>query len=87
MRQLTVRGFDEQLESRLCKLARREGISLNRAALVLMRRGAGLEPATEHRDAVGDALDEFIGVWSEEEEREFLASLKPLERIDDDFWS
>ena len=40
--QLTVRGFDDELSAAMQGLARREGISLNQAALRLLRKGAGL---------------------------------------------
>ena len=90
MKQLTLRGFDEDLELRLRRLARERGISLNRAALTLMRRGAGLEPRDESpgapRGKVGSALDKFFGVWTKEESREFLRSIEHFEEIDDDFW-
>ena len=42
MKQLAIRGFDENLERAIRQLARRDGISLNRAILKLHRRGAGL---------------------------------------------
>lgn len=42
MDHLSVRGFDKELERRLRELARRENVSLNKAALLLLRRGAGL---------------------------------------------
>ena len=42
MNQITVRGFDDELSACLRRLAKREGLSLNQAALRLLRRGAGL---------------------------------------------
>ncbi len=36
---------------------------------------------------IGDGLDEFIGVWSKEEEQEFLDSIQIFEQIDESFWS
>lgn len=86
MDQLTVRGFDPQLERRLRELAREREISLNRAALLLLRRGAGLEQPSGVTGAVESALDSFVGVWSESDEREFLASLEGLEQVDPDLW-
>jgi hypothetical protein len=93
MKQLTLRGFDEELEHRLESLARERSISLNRAALLLMRRGAGLATPADHAGdrsaadpAIGPALDRFFGVWSEEEEREFLRSIEDLERVDPELW-
>lgn len=89
MTQLTLRGFDARLERCLRELARERDISLNKAALVLLRRGAGLEAGKAHRTAtaVGDSLDSFSGVWSESDEREFLDSLAALEQIDPELWT
>lgn len=87
MTQLTIRGFDEELERRLRRLAQTEKLSLNKAALLLMRRGAGIDCAKDRRDVVGPALDEFIGVWSKEEEDEFLEAVRVFEEVDESFWS
>ena len=40
MKQLTVRGFDDELAEAIRLLERRDGTSLNQAALKLLRRGA-----------------------------------------------
>lgn len=60
MRQLTLRGVDDELHERLLRLAQEEGISLNQAALKLLRKAAELEngvgrfdPATLSRWAGG----------------------------------
>lgn len=87
MKQLTIRGLDERLERRLRELARDQRISLNRAALTLMRRGAGLSDKRESTNTVGSALDKFIGVWSDEDEAELLRALEPLEQVDPELWS
>ncbi len=98
MKQLTLRGFDDELARRLEAIARGRSISLNRAALLLMRRGAGLAPAAERRvdwltndgpaeaRTIGSALDKFVGVWSEEEEREFLRSIEKIDQVDPELW-
>ena len=56
MRQLTIRGFDDRLERALCALARERGISLNRAALLLMRQGAGLGSEGGAANLIGAGL-------------------------------
>jgi len=86
MKQLTVRGFDEELRKRLEDLARRRGVSLNKAALILLRRGAGLGTEGPPANRVGDALDGFIGSWTREEERRFLDSLESCEQVDEALW-
>ena len=86
MKQLTLRGFDPALERSLRELASELQISLNRAALLLMRRGAGLGDGSRPSREVGGALDSFIGVWSGEQEAELLESVEPFEQIDPELW-
>ena len=50
-----------------------------------MRRGAS-QSTSERKGAVGSSLDEFFGVWTEEEEKEFLESIEDCERIDPEMW-
>ncbi len=68
------------------ELARREGVSLNRAALLLMRRGAGIGNETIPESAIGSALDEFIGTWSAADEKRVLESIELFESVDEDLW-
>ena len=86
MNQLTIRGFDEELRERLERLARERGISLNKAALLLLRLGAGLGTEDRPPNIVGDALDEFVGIWTPEEEERFLESIDVLEQVDESLW-
>ena len=87
MKQLTIRGFDARLERRIRQLARAEGISLNRAVLKLLHRGAGLGEAGSDREAVGDSLDHLIGTWSDEEAAEFEDAIEDLSKVDPSVWS
>ena len=86
MKQLTLRGFDKALQERIQRLAREERISLNKAAILLMRRGAGLEEGTKDRDVIGHSLDAFIGDWSEKEAKEFERAIAIFEVVDADAW-
>ena len=86
MNQLSLRGFDKELTRRIRELARREGISLNKAALLLMRRGAGIGEDPNPDAAIGSALDEFIDTWSAADEKRFLKSIEPFETVDEDLW-
>jgi hypothetical protein len=86
MGQLTLRGFEPELERRLRETARREGVSLNQAALRLLRRGAGLPERRGDEGAVGSTLDEFFGTWTPEEAAEFESAVTPFEQIDEEMW-
>lgn len=86
MNQITVRGFDDVLSARLRRLAKREGISLNQAALKLLRKGAGLADGAERTDTIGSSLDHLIGTWTEAEADELDCALKEFETIDEAVW-
>lgn len=85
MKQLTIRGFDEELARKIHRLARREGLSLNQAVLKLLRKGAGLE-AKEEVDIVGSSLDHLIGTWSAEEAEAIERAVADFEEIDESMW-
>lgn len=70
MTQLTLRGFDPELEKRLRELAERDHLSLNKAALKLMRRGAGLETMPGNHRPIGDRLKRFSGRMSPTDARQ-----------------
>ena len=86
MKQLTIRGFDKDLARRIRELARKEGISLNRAALRLMRRGAGLGESAQQQNVVGSTLDDLIGTWTDEEASEFMDAVDDFGQIDESMW-
>ena len=78
MKQLTVRGFDDELAGSIRRLANREGISLNQAVLTLLRKGAGLTDGKRSVDTVGSSLDHLIGTWSPTEADEMDSALEEL---------
>ena len=86
MNQLTVRGFDDELSASLRRLAAREGISLNKAALKLLRKGAGLSDGMKNPNAIGNSLDDLFGTWSQEEADSFDAALEVFEKVDESMW-
>ena len=86
MKQLTVRGFDDELAETIRRVAERDRTSLNKAALKLLRKGAGLSEDAGRTDIVGSSLDHLIGSWSREEASEFDAALEDFETIDESIW-
>ena len=81
---LTIRGLAPQLERQIRALARRERISLNKAALRLLEKGAGL--GTRQDDRIGSSLDHLIGTWKPEEAEEFLESVRSCDQVDPELW-
>lgn len=87
MDQLTVRGFGDELGAAVRRLAAQEQISLNKAALRLLRRGAGLPDGTGRAGTVGSSLDHLIGGWSSKEADALDAALEDFGVIDESAWA
>ena len=85
--QLTVRGFDDELSAAMHGLAKREGISLNQAALRLLRKGAGITESKRNPNAIGSSLDDLFGVWSQEEADSFDSALAVFGTVDESAWA
>lgn len=86
MDQLTVKGFDDDLDAAVRRLAQQEGVSLNQAVLRLMRKGAGLDRGAERTDAIGSSLDHLIGSWTAAEADEMDRALADFDTIDEAAW-
>jgi hypothetical protein len=65
-------------------IAKREGISLNKAALRLAEKGAGLNARPD--DRIGHSLDHLIGTWSAREAEALLESIQSCEQVDPELW-
>ena len=80
MMQLTLRGFDAVLERELRRVAKAERLSLNQAALKLLRKGAGL--ADQHLRPIGDALSSFVGTLSDDDARALELAIRSADEAD-----
>ena len=86
MNQFTIRVSDSKLNAHIRRLATKEGISLNSAALKLLRKGATLNEPEDKKDTVGNSLDHFMGTWTKKQADELEAALKDFETIDESMW-
>ena len=84
MSQLTITGLDEDLNNCVRQLAKREGISLEHAALEILREGAGLAGRCKPKGLVGDSLDHLMGTWTHAEVEELNAAIEDFEIIDEE---
>ncbi|MBC8245753.1 MAG: hypothetical protein H8E20_15350 [Verrucomicrobia bacterium] len=81
---MTVRGLGKDLVREIHQTARDNGISLNKAALLLMRQGAGL--SEDGTGAVAASLAKYIGSWSAAEGKRFREAVRELDQVDGGFW-
>ena len=83
--QLTLRDLDPRVFAEIERVARIEGLSINKAAAKILKVGAGIQdPPTSPR--IGVAVDRFVGRMSTAEARKISQSLRALEQVDDDLW-
>ena len=84
--QLTLRGITPQLEDAIRSLSRKEGISLNKAALKLLTQGANLDRGDDESRTIGHDLDHLFGTWTESEATAFLQATESCRQVDGEFW-
>ena len=77
-KQLTVRGVPDEVASRLEKISRQRGQSLNATINALLAQAAG-------EDARRRWLERFV-TWTADDLAEFEASLAAQRTIDDALW-
>ncbi len=84
MKPITLRGVSKELERILRRTAAETGESLNRVAIALLERGAGLSRRPGR--VIHHDLDHLAGTWTEEEADAFDAELEQQRRIDAELW-
>ena len=83
MKSITIHGIDKETEKLITERAKSAGTSVNKTVKELLAKALGLDKERpDHRD---DFLDLF-GVWTEDDEREFLAAVKKLETVEPGDW-
>lgn len=77
---LTVRNLPEELADALAREKRRRGTSLNQTVIDLLEQSLGV------RGIRSNGLRQLAGTWTADDQREFLASIRCLDEIDQDLW-
>lgn len=86
LKQLTLRGFDENVAREIERVAREERVSLNQSAQKLLRRGLAHSDDQDDDGVIGDSLDHLIGTWTAEEADEFDRAVADFAVIDESMW-
>jgi hypothetical protein len=83
MKSITVHGIDEETEKIINQRAKSAGTSVNKTVKEVLSKALGLgKGKNDHRD---EFLDLF-GVWTEDDEKQFLESVKDLEAVHPEDW-
>jgi len=87
MRQMTIRNIPDEVEAIVRSEADSRGVSLNKAYLTLLKRGAqhtaGIEAPQKRKKG---RFARFCGIWSEEEAAAFDESTLSQRSIDKELW-
>ena len=79
--QYTLRGIPSRVDSALRRKAKREGLSLNQAAVRAIAHGLGLtDDKPLHHD-----LDDLAGTWVHDPA--FDQAIREIDSVDPDLWS
>ena len=86
MKQLTIRGVDDELHHALRNNAAQHGMSINRYVLSLIKESLGFTNGGLLRDAEFDDLDSLAGTWTQQDYEEFKGLLQAQRSIDSELW-
>ncbi len=83
MNQLTIRNIPIEIEKKIKKEAKKNGLSFNKAFILLLKKAFGL---SEEKKLFYNDLDHLSGVWEKKEAKEFSRTLKNMRKIDEELW-
>jgi len=83
MKSITIHGIDAETEGLIKERAKIAGKSVNKVVKELLAKALGLgRYKNDHRDE----YHELFGVWTEDDEQQFLSAVKDLERVEPGDW-
>jgi hypothetical protein len=85
MKNISLRGLDDELAGRLQEDAKAGGKSVNQLVLETLRRRFGLDKAKRFTQVYHD-LDALFGQWSQEEFERIQGGIDKGRRIDPELW-
>lgn len=84
MKSITIHGIDDPLAELIKSRAQAEGLSINKTVKKLLEESLGVKPGEKDKNR-GD-FEEFCGIWSDSELKEFEENTKELRNIDHGDW-
>lgn len=85
-KQYTIRGIDKDLDRAVRETAAKYEISVNKAVVGLLKKGAGLETPGSTKGPPYHDMDDLAGSLSREEAAKMLKAIKDMRRIEPDLW-
>lgn len=86
MKAITIRGIEPEVAEKLKQNAKRQGKSINRLILEIIKKELGFEKKKKYSRQYND-LDDLFGRWSEAEFQRISNKIKQERQIDADLWT
>ena len=85
MKAITIRGIDDDISEKIKEAARKEGKSVNKLLLELLKQNIGEGKKQKYSKQYKD-LDHLFGRWSEDEFLKIQNSIEMQRNIDQELW-
>jgi plasmid stability protein len=85
MKNITVRGIDDDLNEKLREKAREKGVSINQIVIDALKEQLGLRKKKKFTVVYSD-LDHMFGRWSEEDFRRIQGKIDAERVVDTELW-
>lgn len=83
MKSITIHGIDKEMEKLINVRAKSAGTSVNKVVKELLAKALGInKDKKDHRDEFVD----LFGIWTEDDEKQFLEAAKDLEVVHSEDW-
>lgn len=83
MKSITIHGIDKEMEKLINERAKSAGTSVNKVVKELLAKALGInKDKKNHRDEFVD----LFGIWTEDDEKQFLEAAKDLEVVHSEDW-
>lgn len=83
MKSITIHGIDKEMEKLINERAKSAGASVNKVVKELLAKALGInKDKKDHRDEFVD----LFGIWTEDDEKQFLEAAKDLEVVHSEDW-
>jgi predicted HicB family RNase H-like nuclease len=83
MKSITIHNLDDELDALIREKSKKEGKSLNKTIQSLLKQSLGLQK--EKNDYRNEYI-EFFGIWTEEDEKEFMKNTAELNQVNSGDW-
>ena len=84
MKSITIHGIDDPLAELIKSKAQAEGLSVNKMVKKLLEEALGVKPL--NRGKFREDFEEFCGMWTESDLKEFEERTKALRIIHNEDW-